>query len=105
MTLEELIEKEEKLSCKYIQTDSNNLHWFIEKDLTEWAQKDRPQWNGNTVKGDKNIVIYKIFDGEKDNEFDTYLAIDKTKRQIIHNCDGYEAMAAWIDVHLISYAI
>lgn len=34
MTLEELIEREKK-NCKYIQTDNNNLHWFLERDLTE----------------------------------------------------------------------
>ena len=43
MTLEELIEREKK-NCKYIQTDNNHLHWFLERDLTEWVQKDKPQW-------------------------------------------------------------
>lgn len=38
MTLEELIEREKK-NCKYIQTDNNHLHWFLERDLTEWVQK------------------------------------------------------------------
>lgn len=101
MTLEELIEREKK-NCKYIQTDNNHLHWFLERDLTEWVQKDKPQWDGHTVKGNKNVVVYKIFDGEKDNEFDTYLAVDNAKRQVIHNCEGYEAMAAWIDLYLIA---
>lgn len=101
MTLEELIEREKK-NCKYIQTDNNNLHWFLERDLTEWVQKDKPQWGSHTIKGDKNIVVYKIFDGEKDNEFDTYLAINNAKRQVIHNCERYEAMAAWIDLYLIA---
>lgn len=64
--------------------------------------KDKPQWGSHTIKGDKNIVVYKIFDGEKDNEFDTYLAINNAKRQVIHNCEGYEAMAAWIDLYLIA---
>lgn len=102
MTLEELIEKEEKFGCKYVQTDSNHLHWFIEQDLTKWVQENKSQWGGHTIKGDKNVVVYKIFDGDKDNEFDTYLAIDNTKRQVIHNCKGYEAMAAWIDLYLMS---
>ena len=35
-------------------------------------------------------------------EFDTYLAINNAKRQVIHNCEGYEAMAAWIDLYLIA---
>lgn len=83
MTLEELIEREKK-NCKYIQTDNNNLHWFLERDLTEWVQKDKPQWGSHTIKGNKNIVVYKIFDGEKDNEFDTYLAINNAKRQVIY---------------------
>lgn len=100
MTLEELIKKES--SNKYVQTDDKNLHWFIDKDLTDWAHEDRPQWGGSVLKGDKNLIIYKIFDGQKDNSFDTYLVINNTKQELLYENNGYESVAAWLDMYKFS---
>lgn len=100
MALEELIKKE--FPNKYIQTDDKNLHWFIDKDLTGWAHENVAQWGGSMLKGDKDLIVYKIFDGEKDNEFDTYLVIDNTKQELLYNNNGYETVAAWLDMYKLS---
>lgn len=100
MTFEELVKSESKIN-RYIQTDNKNLHWFVETSLTDWAQQDKAQW-GTPIKGDKNVVVYKIFDGNNDNKFDTFLAVQNKEQNPLHYCKDYEGMAAWIDMYLIS---